>query len=121
MKKLILTFLLIVCISVTAEAKTYCLFDKETGEGKGTVSIKEEYVADWAKDFILKEGGEKYKGLQGHEIKLEGGKLRKATKKEIKDYLAQQKAQQEQIDIERLLKLLEREDIRKKIEKIKNP
>ena len=125
MKTFLIT-LLIAGFCLTASADVYCLFDKNTGEGKGTVSIKEDYVSDWAKNFILKKAPDNsYKGKKGHEIKLEGGKLRLATEQEISDFLAAQEQEQQNVinakEKQKFLDWLDDEDIKTKIKDIKNP
>jgi len=105
MKKILFT-LVILMFCYQAEAKVYCLFDKTTGEGKGTASIKEDYVSDWAKDFILKEADESYRGKHGHEIKLENGKLRKSTEQEIAAYEHAQEQASEAAQKQRVLDIL---------------
>lgn len=82
MRYLIILTGLILMANVSC-AEIYAVFDKETGECKGTVDIKEDYVSDWAKNFILKRADESYRGKQSFEVKLEKGKLRHATQEEI--------------------------------------
>ena len=124
MKKLILISILLVFVSSWVFADVFALFDSETGEGKGVVSIKEDYVSDWAKNFILKKADETYKGKKGHEIILEQGKLRHATEQEISDYLAAQEQEQQNTisakEKEKFLKWLEDDDVKTKIKNIKN-
>jgi hypothetical protein len=47
------------------------------------VDVKSENIGDWAKTNTMKLADESYRGLNGYEIKLEDGKLRKATKTEV--------------------------------------
>lgn len=86
MKKTIFTILILVFMVTLAEAKIYVCLDKTTGEARGTVDINEKAIGDWAKQFIMIESDEDYRGKKGFEIKFEGQKLRQATKKEIDDY-----------------------------------
>ena len=121
---LIVFSLITIFLSMDASAKIYCLFDKETGEGHGATSIREDYVPDWAKKFILKEADKSYKGKKGYEIKMESGKLRHATQEEIDFYLAQkEQEQQNAINAKKkqeFLEWLSDEDVKTKIKDIKN-
>lgn len=124
MKKIILV-IAICFMAQLSFAATYALFDKETGECRGTASINEDYVADWAKNYILKEADSSYQGKQGYEVKLEGGKLKHATKGEIDAYIAaQEQASQDAVNAKRkqeLLDLLNDEDVGIKIKDISKP
>ena len=121
MKKII--FVIVFClIAQLSFAKTYVLLDKLTGEVKGTASISDDHIADWAKNFIIREGGEEYRGKKHYEIKFEDGKVRHATQQEIADYLTEKELEkqqtQEAIEIEKLLKLLDNESVKTKIKDI---
>ena len=115
--KIFLAILLIVSFSYISHADIYAVFDKESGECKGVNDIKEDYVPDWAKNYILKIADESYRGKPHYEVKLENGNLRLATQQEIDDYLDSVKPPTEK---EKLLTLLEDEDIKTKIKNIKN-
>ena len=115
--KIFLAILIITGFAHIAQADMYAVFDKETGECRGAVDIKEDYVPDWAKKFILKQADESYRGKQHYEVKLENGSLRLATQQEIDDHLDSIKPPTEK---EKLLALLEDEDIKTKIKNIKN-
>ncbi len=93
--KTILLSLLIVGFCLTANADYYVFFDKETGECLGVSSISQDTVIEKAKQYILKQGDETYRGKQGYEIKFENGKLRHATKAEKDTYKAEKKAEQD--------------------------
>lgn len=117
MKRGILVMILLISFCLTANAKTYVLRDKLTGEPKGTVSISDKHINDWAKDYILMEASKEYRGKQSHEIKYENGELRLATEQEINDYLDSIKPPTEK---EMLLGMLEDEDVQTKIKEIKD-
>ena len=106
MKKFILTLLLIVCVSVIAEAKIYVCLDKSTGEPQGVASLKPEMIADWAENFIMIEADDSYRGLQGYEIKYKDQKLRKAMQSEIDAYNLEQENETKLKQKEKALEIL---------------
>lgn len=124
MKKVLFVLIVAMLCCQLANAEVYALFNKETGEGHGTVSINENYVADWAQKYILKLAGEEYRGKKGYEVKLEGGVLRLATQQEIDDYLAAQEQAQEDATFAKekakFLGWLDDEDVKTKVKDIKN-
>lgn len=76
---------MIIGVSI-CEAKIYVALDKSTGEAKRFVDIDEKVIGDWAKNFIMIEADESYRGKEGYEIKFENQKLRFATQIEIDTY-----------------------------------
>lgn len=110
--------IMILFVAGLAEAKIYVALDKSDGTVKGTVDIDEKTIGDWAKQFVMIEAGEDYRGKDGFELKFEGQKLRKATKKEIDDYNDEQAAK---LKINQKKKALEILDITEAdLEKIKD-
>jgi len=85
MKYIILTGLLL-CYCPLAQADIYAVFDKETGECKGTIDINPENISEIAKTYTMKKADESFRGKQEYEIRLENKKLRLATEEEIKNY-----------------------------------
>lgn len=112
--------LITIFLSTFAEAKTYVLRDKLTGEPAGTASIADKYINDWAKDYILTDEGEEFRGKHGWEMKYENGNVRHATKAEKDAYKAQKEAEQEARKIQEFLAYFENEEIKDKIKEIKN-
>jgi len=118
MKKVLFVMIMILFVAGLAEAKIYVALDKSDGTVKGTVDIDEKTIGDWAKQFVMIEAGEDYRGKDGFELKFEGQKLRKATKKEIDDYNDEQAAK---LKINQKKKALEILDITEAdLEKIKD-
>ena len=126
MRKGIFVILFILLYCTVANAGIYCLFDRETGEGKGTISSREDYVPELAKRFIVKEGDRSYRGKYGYEIKLDNVQLRHATQQEIDNYFQAKEEEKQQMEEnkakEMLIKLLDNEEVKTKIKnKIPRP
>ncbi len=118
MKKIILLTLLIVfSVFCGANAKTYVVFDKTTGEIKGVASLSEELFLERSKIEILREADQSYRGKHGYEIKYENSELRHATQQEIDDYLDSIRPPTEK---EEFLEMLKDKDIKTEIKAIKD-
>jgi hypothetical protein len=85
MKKLFFTLFFITIASVSY-SDTYVCIDKETGKCLGTVNVNPEYISEWNNKYTMKLVDESFNGKQGYEIKIENGKARIATDKEVQDY-----------------------------------
>ncbi len=98
MKQIFLIFTICV-ISVTVNADTYCLFDKATDKPLGTVSIADENLLDWEKNYTIRKpkNPEEFRGKHHWEIKYDGGKIRHATKAEKDAYKAEKKIENDAI------------------------
>ena len=83
MRILILLGLMLLTVLTVCEAKMYVALDKSDGKVQGVVDIDEMVVGDWSNSFIMVEANESYRGAQGHEVKYENKKLRKATTEEV--------------------------------------
>jgi len=100
------------------------VFNRETGDIKGTASIADEDILDWTKKNVLKKADDSYRGKESYEIKYEDGKVRHATEQEVTDYKALQVQDKQAIvdakEKAKFLKWLDDEDVKNKVKGIKN-
>ena len=126
MKKVLLGLITILVVSSSSVvvADIYVVFNRETGDIKGTASIADEDILDWTKKNVLKKADDSYRGKESYEIKYEDGKVRHSTEQEVTDYKALQVQDKQAIvdakEKAKFLKWLDDEDVKNKVKGIKN-